>query len=712
MLQQLPQPEPVPAIIARGCEFDTPLQIDSPDDIFREVPQELKDLNNWVTWKIELRKQKSANKPTKPPYNPASGRYASSNDPSTWTSFEQAVSAMSGYEGIGFMLSGTPFAGVDFDGCVKDGEVESYVLEILKMLGNPYCEYSPSGTGLHVFIKCDPLPKESKIKFTDSSREKYGIEFYHGSATNRYLTITGKKHSGSNAIIEAKKIRFAHFLMSQILNERFKSLWLGDLSKYGNDHSAADLALMGMLARLLKYNTEKMETAFGYSVLGQRDKWLDRADYRESTIKKACEPAPGQQSEVHNPNQTQLEATPMPDPSAYDYPKQCLEGDLLADLTHELTDRTFLPPQFAYCDLQVFTGHALDGLVQPPQSTYLNFSTRFLHNKISLSPEVGKAEVWRRILAVCSEPFNDTDIVVPVVVDGADWGSGHYMVKKLQETPNCIAYLDEGKTMWLKGPSEVASLEGVWLQAFDSNEVKLGSLKNGEHFARNVHLSQTAGFTLDGFNQAFEGRSHAGSGYLSRIALTLGSRTPTGGKAWPSLQDTKAFELGHRLMNLIRGIEESRGMQLTIDPEAARLKAEFRAWLEKQDGHFASRLNYYFEKDCTLRTVFSGGNQTKDMVERSVRWGEEQLRLRQRLWPIDSLNVQGVLEAKILERFETPETIRDERQLKRALHISDRKGKYSAQQFLWAMRALVQAGTLRPVGRNRVGNTLYQKESE
>ncbi len=269
-----------PVIQAANCEFD------SPSDIFSEVPQELKNLKNWVTWKIEQR----GGKPTKPPYNPANGRYAASNDPSTWTGFEEAASTL-GYDGIGFMLSGTKYAGVDFDGCVKNETVEPYVLEILSLLGSPYCEYSPSGTGLHVFIECEPLPKSTKIKFMDSSRGKYGIEFYHGSTTPRYLTVTGNKHSGSG-IPKLENIVFAYLLMSQIFDERFKSLWLGDLSKHSNDHSAADLALMGKLARLLKNNKELMREMFGLSKLGQRDKWRDRKAYQDSTISKAVGETP------------------------------------------------------------------------------------------------------------------------------------------------------------------------------------------------------------------------------------------------------------------------------------------------------------------------------------------------------------------------------------------------------------------------------------
>ncbi len=72
----------------------------------------------------------------------------------------------------------------------------------------------------------------------------------------------------------------------------------------------------------------------------------------------------------------------------YRFPAECLEGDRLCDLTHELTDGTFIPPQFAHADLQVWTGHALDGRIEPPDSSFLDFSTRFYVNKFSYHPHL------------------------------------------------------------------------------------------------------------------------------------------------------------------------------------------------------------------------------------------------------------------------------------------------------------------------------------
>ena len=77
----------------------------------------------------------------------------------------------------------------------------------------------------------------------------------------------------------------------------FEALWRGSTLGYTNldtgisDDSAADMALMNMLASWTGGNATQMERLFSRSGLGQRDKWRDRPDYRERTIQKAIEDA-------------------------------------------------------------------------------------------------------------------------------------------------------------------------------------------------------------------------------------------------------------------------------------------------------------------------------------------------------------------------------------------------------------------------------------
>lgn len=62
------------------------------------IPQELKQLRQWVTW------GKRGNDNKKMPWNPRTGYGAKADDPSTWSDYETALEAVrrGEYEGLGF----------------------------------------------------------------------------------------------------------------------------------------------------------------------------------------------------------------------------------------------------------------------------------------------------------------------------------------------------------------------------------------------------------------------------------------------------------------------------------------------------------------------------------------------------------------------------------------------------------------------------------
>lgn len=71
--------------------------------------------------------------------------------------------------------------------------------------------------------------------------------------------------------------------------EKFAALYdHGDLSDYGEDQSRADLALMDVIGWACGWHRDQMERIFSEGELGQREKWIERADYRRLTVLKAC----------------------------------------------------------------------------------------------------------------------------------------------------------------------------------------------------------------------------------------------------------------------------------------------------------------------------------------------------------------------------------------------------------------------------------------
>jgi hypothetical protein len=71
---------------------------------------ELRQLPQWVLWCYETR----AGKPTKVPYA-APGRKAAVNNPQSWLPYDRAAVAEAGFDGLGFVLTGTVYCGIDVD---------------------------------------------------------------------------------------------------------------------------------------------------------------------------------------------------------------------------------------------------------------------------------------------------------------------------------------------------------------------------------------------------------------------------------------------------------------------------------------------------------------------------------------------------------------------------------------------------------------------
>jgi hypothetical protein len=144
----------------------------------------LRALHRWVCWRSEQGR--------KVPYNAKiSNDRASSTDPTTWASFEEAQVAYlerqgesDAYSGVGFVLNGDGLAGIDIDHCVADGATNPAAIALLDSLGAAYIEVSPSGTGLRAFGYASKLDSGCKGTYNNLAVELY--------STGRYLTLTGK----------------------------------------------------------------------------------------------------------------------------------------------------------------------------------------------------------------------------------------------------------------------------------------------------------------------------------------------------------------------------------------------------------------------------------------------------------------------------------------------------------------------------------------
>jgi hypothetical protein len=147
------------------------------------LPDLLKAGKYFINWQYG---PASNGKPTKLPYDPNyPQRKAKSNDPKTWSIFEKAlkVKGANGSKGIGRVLTREDFLKcVDLDHCRNPitGEIEAWAWEIILLL-NSYTEISPSGEGVHIWVKV-------KFKTDVKKRKKGNVELF---SWGFYLTMTG-----------------------------------------------------------------------------------------------------------------------------------------------------------------------------------------------------------------------------------------------------------------------------------------------------------------------------------------------------------------------------------------------------------------------------------------------------------------------------------------------------------------------------------------
>ncbi|MCH7577961.1 MAG: AAA family ATPase [Chloroflexi bacterium] len=269
------------------------------------IPEELKELPQWVVWKYE----EPDGKPTKVPYTSTTRVKASTTDPATWETYEKALAASGDWDGIGFVFTGDdPFAGVDLDHCrnSETGEIDPEVREIVGRLDS-YTEVTPSGTGLHVICR-GALPP--------GGRKKGTLEVYDCA---RYFTVTGRHLEGTPTTIEerteqlatvharyfgkaeakAPKAKVAASLLhdAELLEKaraakngaKFTALMGGDTSGY-DSQSEADGALCSLLA-FWSRDAIQIDRLFRQSGL-YREKWDERHygdghTYGEGTIEGA-----------------------------------------------------------------------------------------------------------------------------------------------------------------------------------------------------------------------------------------------------------------------------------------------------------------------------------------------------------------------------------------------------------------------------------------
>ena len=114
----------------------------------QSIPKALRNLPNWVSWDS-----------AKIPLIAGTSTRASSTDPDTW----RAYSDLAEDAKRGFVIT-APYCGVDLDSCrdAENEELDEWARKIVRHLDS-YSEVSPSGTGVHVWVRAR-LSKDASHK--------------------------------------------------------------------------------------------------------------------------------------------------------------------------------------------------------------------------------------------------------------------------------------------------------------------------------------------------------------------------------------------------------------------------------------------------------------------------------------------------------------------------------------------------------------------
>lgn len=164
--------------------------IDSKTHQLERIPSELKELAQWMPFKLEPRPN-SMKKSKVPKYN---GHTASKSDSKNWLSYQDCLNQFEdgryGYDGIGFCPNRSNLLFIDLDDCFDGGgQLHERAREIVDSIDG-YVERSLSGNGLHIVTLTDkhyrnPKSADGKLEiFTD----------------RMYLAMTGDVFEGKSQV--------------------------------------------------------------------------------------------------------------------------------------------------------------------------------------------------------------------------------------------------------------------------------------------------------------------------------------------------------------------------------------------------------------------------------------------------------------------------------------------------------------------------------
>lgn len=303
---------------AYGAEYKRPSEqvntsFDEKEKALRAaIPDEMKARPNWVVVKTWWNADKG--KYNKRPVNCNSdkGEYAESDNPETWTTFDNALKYLKEKGGttIAYALDGKDnISCIDLDRCYdENGQPSALAKEVLSKCGKTYIEKSVSGNGLHIFGKTSGMDirtfskdgdlefyqKEHFIAMTGDGSGYSRLESFDTPEMKELLSRKCEKREewkgvckGVNGLSTMTDRDVVEKASNAKNGDKFKRLYAGE--DLQNNHSNSDMSLMNLLAYWCNGDKEQMLRIFATSGLFRPNK---SPDYYEGTAIKALRSMP------------------------------------------------------------------------------------------------------------------------------------------------------------------------------------------------------------------------------------------------------------------------------------------------------------------------------------------------------------------------------------------------------------------------------------
>lgn len=304
--------------VAYGTEYKRPsvaanTSFDEKEKTLRAaVPDEMKARPNWGVVKTWWNADKG--KYNKRPVNCNSdkGEYAESDNPETWTTFDNALKYLKEKGGttIAYALDGKDNVScIDLDHCYdENGQSSALAKDVLSKCGKTYVEKSVSGNGLHIFGKTSGMDirtfskdgdlefyqKEHFIAMTGDGAGYSRLESFDTPEMKELLSRKCEKREewkgvckGVNGLSTMTDRDVVEKASNAKNGDKFKRLYAGE--DLQNNHSNSDMSLMNLLAYWCNGDKEQMLRIFATSGLFRPNK---SPDYYEGTAIKALRSMP------------------------------------------------------------------------------------------------------------------------------------------------------------------------------------------------------------------------------------------------------------------------------------------------------------------------------------------------------------------------------------------------------------------------------------